>query len=201
MRMTDVNRKIKSSMADISGKSWADLCDSSQSSHSQPDVRDSPSSKNDNDAKEEEDDLYDAVFKPVKRETVKVAPQDDISLTSFMNNVHMVTPIKQENGETVVDDDDALNLYCDDTLCSPPVKEESKYSLGEQPPNMNCKVENATLNTDLLHAKRRLTSECEPMTSNPVTPERANKVNKISEEHKNIHDSVESPKYAHFIKY
>lgn len=203
--MTDVNRKIKSTMVDISGKSWADLCDSSQSSHSQPD---SPL-KNDNDAKgvdDDDDDLYDAVFQPVKKEIVKVAPQDDISLTSFMNNVHMVTPIKQEFDETPSsaidnDDGDTLNLFCEDTLCSPPVKEESKYSLGEQPTpsSVNCKEENATFNKDLLHAKRRLNSECESATSNPVTPERANKVNKLSKEHKNIHDSVESPKYVYFV--
>jgi len=60
------------------------------------------------------------------------------------------------------------------------------------------------VNKSILHAKRRLTSECGSVTTDLETPERANKFNKKSAEHKNIHDSVEYPKfqyaYCFFIK-
>jgi len=191
--MADVDRKLKSTVTDLSGKSWAELCDSSQSSQSQTDT-DSPlklggeaSSKN----RDDEDELYDLVFKPVKKEFVKASTQDDLSLTSFMNNVHMVTPVKQEY------DDKALT-FDEDTICSPFVKQEYVDTPDVKPEEVVCKKEN--LKKDLQHAKRRLTSES--VITDPVSPERVNKVNKKSTEHKNIHDSVASPKYeCIFIKY
>lgn len=183
--MTDVNRKLKSTMTDIAGRSWADLCDSSQSSQSQVE---SPS-KDYDPGKEDEDDLYDMVFKPVgKKETP--AAHDDLSLTSFMNNVHMVTPVKQEIG-VVIDED---------TICSPFVKEEPKDAKPE-PPAATVPPEAECVDNSILHAKRRLTSECESVTIDPETPKRANKFNKKSAQHKNIHDSVHSPKYAYCFFY
>lgn len=185
--MAGVERKLESTVTDLSGKSWAELCDSSQSSQSQTDI-DSPlkldgeaTSKN-GDA---EDDLYDLVFKPVKKEFVKASTQDDLSLTSFMNNVHMVTPVKQEH-------DDKTLTFDEDTICSPFVKEEWNKTLDKKPKELVCKEEN--LKKDLQHAKRRLTSESESVITDPVSPERVNKVNKISSEHTNIHDCVASPK-------
>lgn len=181
--MANVDRKLKSTVTDLSGKSWAELCDSSQSSQSQTDI-DSPlklgdeaSAKN----RDEEDELYDLVFKPVKKEFVKASTQDDLSLTSFMNNVHMVTPVKQEYNDKTL-------TFDEDTICSPFVKQELIDT-----PDIKPKEEN--LKKDLQHAKRRLTSESESLATNPVSTERANKVNKKSTEHKNIHDSVASPKY------
>lgn len=189
--MTDVNRK--SSITDIAGKSWADLCDSSQSSQSQVDS-DSPQKSNKVRVKEE-DDLYDLVFQPIKQEPVNTVSQDDRSLTSFMNSVHMVTPIKQGN-------DSSSNLIIDeDTVCSPFIKEESNNTVDKKPELLQIKSENEihksvipNFNKDILQAKRRLTSESESAVSNPVTPERVNKINKKSTEHRNIHDTVESPK-------
>lgn len=213
--MAGLNKKLKSTLTDIAGKNWAELCESSQSSQSQTDKNSPPknvcakddddddlydivfkSTENDNvSAKEEEDDddLYDVVFKSIKKETIKAVPQDDLSLTSFMNNVHMVTPIKQEDNvapPTNVDIDE-------DTICSPFVKDEWK-PLVPQTEHSKDKVPDKGIQ----HAKRRLTSECESTTSDSVTPERANKFHKKSTEHKNIHDDIESPKYASFtIKY
>lgn len=188
--MGDVDRKLKSTVTDISNKSWADLCNSSQSSQSQSDL-DSPLKDG---AKEcskngdiEEDELYDMVFKQVKKEVVKPSAQDDLSLTSFMNNVHMVTPVKQEY-------DDKTLTFDEDTICSPFVKEESNKISEKKPEEVLCKEEN--IQKDIQHVKRRLTSECESVISDPVSPERVSKVNKKSADHKNIHDSVESPKYA-----
>lgn len=183
--MADIDRKLKSTVTDLSGKSWADLCDSSQSSQSQTDV-DSPL-KLDGEVRTkngvDEDELYDLVFKPVKKESVKA--QDDLSLTSFMNNVHMVTPIKQEF-------DDKSLTFDEDTICSPFVKQEQIDTPDIKPKELVCKEEN--LKQDLQHAKRRLTSESESVVTDPVSPERVNKVNKKSTDHKNIHDSVASPK-------
>ncbi|XP_025199452.1 histone RNA hairpin-binding protein [Melanaphis sacchari] len=185
--MADVERKLKSTVIDLSGKSWAELCDSSQSSQSQTDTDsplklvDEPSKKNGDD----DDDLYDMVFKPVKKEFVKAPTQDDLSLTSFMNNVHMVTPIKQENDEKTL-------TFDEDTICSPFVKKESKTTSGNNPKESVCKEQNPK--KDLQHAKRRLTSESESVVTDSVSPERVNKVNKKSTEHKNIHDSESSPK-------
>lgn len=187
--MTDVNQKLKSTITDIAGKSWADLCDSSQSSQSQLDYEyDSPLKSDANLKNDDEDELYDMVFQPVKKENPKVASQDDLSLTSFMNNVHMVTPVKQENDETP-----STVIINEDTITSPFVKDESKDSLNKKPELPLIKDETKK---DILHAKRKLTSECGSVVSDPVTPERNNKINKKSEEHKNIHDSVESPKYV-----
>lgn len=210
--MAGLNKKLKSTITDIAGKNWAELCESSQSSQSQTDKY-SPSknvcAKDDNDddlydivfkstendnvsAKEEEDDddLYDAVFKSIKKETIKAVPQDDLSLTSFMNNVHMVTPIKQE--ENVAP---APNVDVDeDTICSPFVKNEWKPVV----PQTECSKDKVP-DKGIQHAKRRLTSECESTTSDSATPEQANKFHKKSTEHKNIHDDIESPKYASFI--
>lgn len=188
--MTDVNRKPKSTAPDITGKNWADLCDSSLSSQSDtesPLKREAASAKDD-------DELYDLVFKPIKKENVKTVSQDDLSLTSFMNNVHMVTPIKQE----VVDDDQLSrpNIVDEDTICSPFIKEEPIDVLDvKQEPVEESPVQQVW-NNGLSHAKRRLTSECGPTVSDPVTPERASKFNKKSSEHRNIHSDVESPKYA-----
>ncbi|CAH1707892.1 histone RNA hairpin-binding protein [Aphis gossypii] len=185
--MADVERKLKSTVTDLSGKSWAELCDSSQSSQSQTDIDsplklvDDPSTKNG----DEEDDLYDMVFQPVKKEFVKTSTQDDLSLTSFMNNVHMVTPVKQEY-------DEKTPTFDEDTICSPFVKEESNKTPDNNSKEVVCKEEN--LKNDLQHAKRRLTSESESVVTDSVSPERVNKVNKKSTEHKNIHDSVTSPK-------
>ncbi|XP_001944356.1 histone RNA hairpin-binding protein [Acyrthosiphon pisum] len=184
--MAGVDRKLKSTVTDLSGKSWAELCDSSQSSQSQTDI-DSPlkpggeaSSKN----RDDDDELYDLVFKPVKKELVKASTQDDLSLTSFMNNVHMVTPVKQEY-------DDKTVAFDEDTICSPFVKQEFIDTPDIKPKvEVICKEEN--LKKDLQHAKRRLTSES--VVTDTVSPERVNKVNKKSTEHKNIHDTVESPK-------
>lgn len=183
--MADIDRKLKSTVTDLSGKSWADLCDSSQSS--QTDV-DSPlkldgEARTKNGDGEDEDELYDLVFKPVKKESVNA--QDDLSLTSFMNNVHMVTPIKQEF-------DDKSLTFDEDTICSPFVKQEQIDTLDIKPKETVCKEEN--LKQDLQHAKRRLTSESESVVTDHVSPERVNKVNKKSTDHKNIHDSVASPK-------
>uniref|UniRef100_A0A2S2NJ93 Histone RNA hairpin-binding protein n=1 Tax=Schizaphis graminum TaxID=13262 RepID=A0A2S2NJ93_SCHGA len=185
--MADVKRKLKSTVTDLSGKSWAELCDSSQSSQSQTDNDsplknvDDPSVKNGDD----EDDLYDMVFQPVKKEFVKASNQDDLSLTSFMNNVHMVTPVKQEF-------DEKTHMFDEDTICSPFIKEESNKTSDNKPKEVICKEEN--LKKDVQHAKRRLTSESESVVTDSVSPERVNKVNKKSTDHKNIHDSVESPK-------
>lgn len=195
--MTDVNQK--STITDIAGKSWADLCDSSQSSQSQVDS-DSPSKNNKVHVKEE-DDLYDLVFQPIKQEPVNDVSQDDRSLTSFMNNVHMVTPIKQEN-------DISSNLIInEDTVCSPFIKEEPNSFVDEKPvelPQVKSEFKilksiTPNIKQDVLHAKRRLTSECDSTVTNPVTPERVNKVNKKSTDHRNIHDAVESPKYVYLI--
>lgn len=184
-----MNRKLKSTITDIAGKSWADLCDSSQSSQSQLDYEyDSPLKNDANLKKDDEDELYDMVFQPVKKENPKVASQDDLSLTSFMNNVHMVTPIKQEN-----DKPSTTVIINEDTITSPFVKDESKGSQDKKP---DSPLVNDEIKKDILHAKRRLTSECGSVVSDPITPERNNKVNKKSEEHKNIHDSVDSPKYV-----
>jgi len=191
--MAHVNRSKESTLADISGRSWAELCDSSQSSQSQEDIN-SPL-KNDKVSVNDQDDLYDIVFQPVKKETIKIIPQDDLSLTSFMNNVHMVTPIKQENEKP----DMSKNVIIDeDTICSPFVKDELKYisAKNSDAPQLYSKD---TFDKSIHHAKRRLTSECESAVADPVTPERVNKVNKKSTEHKNIHDSVESPKYEYFV--
>lgn len=187
--MADIKRKLKSTMTDITGKSWAEICESSQSSQSQADT-DSPLKDNEVNEKNE-DDLYDLVFKSVKTENLKNVPQEDLSLTSFMNNVHMVTPIKQENESTttiVVDED---------TIYSPFVKDIAREeSLDEklEPPQSNFK--NECFQRDILHAKRRLTAEGGSIVSEPITPERNNKINKKSAEHKDIHDFIESPKYA-----
>ncbi|VVC40428.1 Histone RNA hairpin-binding protein, RNA-binding domain [Cinara cedri] len=185
--MTSVNRKLKSTMTDIKNKSWADICDSSQSSQSQGDV-DSPL-KNDDVSVKDEDDLYDMVFKPIKKEDVKVNSQDDLSLTSFMNNVHMVTPIKQECDDSSLSNTN-LNIN-EDTICSPfPITEfiKSPYMKPEQPDQIS---KEEILKKDLLHAKRRLTSECESVVS--VMPEQVKKVTRTSIEHKNVHDSVINP--------
>lgn len=186
--MTEVNGKPKPAVPDLNGKSWADLCDSSQSQ----DDLDSPLKGNNagvKDDDDDDDDLYDLVFKPVKKETVRAASQDDLSLTSFMNNVHMVTPVKQEDGRLPPTD-----IIDEDTVCSPFVKDESRAVPDEKP-----RSPEESLNKDVLQAKRRLTSECEPAVSDPVTPERAAKFNKKSTDHTNIHDSAESPKYARIV--
>ncbi|XP_050420535.1 histone RNA hairpin-binding protein [Adelges cooleyi] len=177
--MTSINRK--STLTDLAGKSWAELCESSQSSQSQLEPTLSPEEKQD------DSDLYDLVFQPIKKETEKVAPQDDLSLTSFMNNVHMVTPIKQEDitpPSTIIDED---------TICSPFVKEENININDYKNSTIKSEVEN--LKTNLHHAKRRLTSECGSLTSEngSITPERVKKV-KHSVDQKDIHDNVESPK-------
>lgn len=190
-RMTDIKRK-KSLMTDIAGKSWAEICDSSQSSQSQADTN-SPL-KNNQVNEKDEDDLYDLVFKSIKTENVKNATQEDLSLTSFMNNVHMVTPIKQESesSTTIIVDED--------TIYSPFVKNEPYEDTLDRKlelPQIDSKEE--CFQRDILHAKRRLTSECGSMVSEPITPERNNKFNKKSTEHKNIHDFVESPKYVFFF--
>lgn len=188
--MTDVNRKLKSTITDIAGKSWAELCDSSQSSQSQLDYEfDSPLKNDAKLTKDDDDELYDMVFQPVKKENPKVASQDDLSLTSFMNNVHMVTPVKQEN-----DKPPTTVIINEDTITSPFVKDESKDSQDNKP---DLPLVNEEIKKNVQHAKRRLTSECGSVVSDPITPERNNKVNKKSEEHKNIHDSVESPKYVY----
>lgn len=192
--MTDLNQKLKSTMTDIAGKSWADLCDSSQSSQSQlDDEYDSPSKNDKVSEKNDDDDLYDLVFKPVKKEYAKVAAQDDLSLTSFMSNVHMVTPVKQENETNPT----TAVIINEDTITSPFVKDESKDNLDKKPEPLVKNNEDQTIKKDILHAKRRLTSECGSVVSDPITPERYNKVNKKSNEHKSIHDSVESPKYVY----
>lgn len=191
--MTNVNHKLKSTMTNIVGKNWADLCESSQSSESQLDYEfDSPVKKNNKSCTkdDDEDELYDLVFKSVKKEPVKVAPQDDRSLTSFMNDVHMVTPVKQENNKPVT------NIINEDTICSPFVKVESKDIPDKNP--KQTKVDSKEDFKDILHAKRRLTSESGPVLD-PLTPERVNKVNKKSAEHRNIHDTVESPKYVYIF--
>lgn len=185
--MADVNRK--STITDIAGKNWADLCDSSQSSQSQLDYEyDSPLKNDKNLKNDDEDDLYDMVFQPVKKENPKVASQDDLSLTSFINNIHMVTPVKQE-----YDEPPTTVIINEDTITSPFVKEESKDSQNIKSETPLVKDE---IKKDVQHAKRRLTSECGSVVTDPITPERNNKVNKKSEEHKNIHDTVESPKYV-----
>jgi hypothetical protein len=196
--MTDVNRDVKSTITDIAGKNWADLCDSSQSSQLDSD---SPLKNNEICAKDnEEDELYDLVFQPVKKEIVKGAPHDDLSLTSFMNNVHMVTPIKQEN------DQHPSNVIIDeDTISSPFIKKEET----EDTPELKLKIkqvkneiEKLQKDTkDILHAKRRLTSESESTVSDLKTPERVNKFNKKSTNHKNIHDTDQSPKYVYFFQF
>lgn len=194
--MTDMNQD--STITDIAGKSWADLCDSSQSSQSQLDT-DSPLKNNEVSKKDyEEDELYDLVFQPIKKEIVKDAPQDDLSLTSFMNNVHMVTPIKQENvlpsSNVIIDED---------TICSPFIKEEKAENALDLKSNfthVKSEIEKHKKDTkDILHVKRRLTSESESTVSELKTPERVNKVHKKSTDHKNIHDSQQSPKYGYFF--
>lgn len=198
--MTSVkNNKQKSIISDITGKSWADLCESSQSSQSQVDV-DSPSKDDQtcsNDHKDDNDDLYDLVFKPVKKEA---AVQDDLSLTSFMSNVHMVTPIKVEddNKQSYGTTASSTVVIDEDTICSPFVKVESSQTQDEKPPQPLTVDDSKP--KDIQHAKRRLTSECSTINES-VTPERAKKVNKISTEHTNIHDSILSPKYAYFLYY
>lgn len=190
--MTDVKRKLKSTMTDIAGKSWSELCESSQSSQSQDDIV-SPLKNDKVKSNHDDDELYDLVFKPVKNEIVKNTSQDDISLTSFMNNVHMVTPIKHES------DNDKLSttvIIDEDTICSPFIKDES-HLLDRKPPQLNSKEE--CIQRDVLHAKRRLTSECGSMASDPIKPEQTNKVHKKSTEHKSIHDNVENPKYEFFL--
>jgi len=103
----------------------------------------------------------------------------------------MVTPIKQEYDNTSV-------TFDEDTICSPFVKQEQVDTPDVKPKELVCKEENLK---DLQHAKRRLTSETESVVTDPGSPERVNKVNKKSTDHKNIHDSVESPKYAYnFVK-
>jgi len=97
----------------------------------------------------------------------------------------MVTPIKQEF-------DDKSLTFDEDTICSPFVKQEQIDTLDIKPKETVCKEEN--LKQDLQHAKRRLTSESESVVTDHVSPERVNKVNKKSTDHKNIHDSVASPK-------
>jgi len=140
------------------------------------------------------------VFQPVKKETAfKIAAQDDLSLTSFMNNVHMVTPIKVEEYKQSSSDTSSKAVIIDeDTICSPFVKDESLQTQDEKPlqPLIDLKGNDGRLK-DIQHAKRRLTSECNTV-NDPVTPEQVNKVNKKSTEHRNIHHSVESPKYAYF---
>jgi len=134
------------------------------------------------------------VFKPIKKETaVKVTAQDDLSLTSFMNNVHMVTPVKIEDNKLGAA---STNIINEDTICSPFVNNESlqtqdKKSLVD-PNGSDNKV------NDISHAKRRLTSECSSNVNEAVKSERVNKVNKKSTKHRNIHDLVESPKYVYF---
>lgn len=190
--MTSMKPELKSTMVDITGKSWAELCDSSQSL---PDA-DSPSKKVESgaSAKYDENELYDLVFQPVKKELVnKVAAQDDLSLTSFMSNVHMVTPVKQEI------DTPSSAIIDEDTICSPFVKCEPKdFTIGSSDTDVKSTVNNKI---EIQHAKRRLTSECGSMVSesDPTTPERINKVNKKSTYHRNIHDSVESPKYVYIL--
>lgn len=179
-------------MTDIAGKSWAELCDSSQSSQSQLDYEfDSPLKKNNKSStnNEEEDELYDLVFKSVKKEPVKVAPQDDLSLTSFMNDVHMVTPVKKENDNPITN-----TIINEDTICSPFIKVEPKEDTTDENPE-ETKIDSKEDLRNILHAKRRLTSECGPV-SNPVIPVQVNKVNKKFREHRNIHDTVGSPKYV-----
>jgi len=184
-------------MVDIAGKSWADLCESSQSSQSQVDVN-SPS-KDDlhKENVDDEQELYDMVFKPVKKEAaVKVAAQDDLSLTSFMNNVHMVTPIKVEEDKlsdssitsSAVND---VLVIDEDTICSPFAKVDSSQIQNEKT-LQSVRGDDGKLK-DLLHAKRRLTSESDTVNDS-VTSERVKKVNKISTEHTNIHNSVVTPK-------
>lgn len=183
-------------MTDIFGKSWADLCDNSESSQS-PLKNDETEHKQDKD----DDDLYDMVFQPVKKETTfKIAAQDDLSLTSFMNNVHMVTPIKVEDNKSLNSDTSSKTVIIDeDTICSPFVKDEPLQKQNEKPlrPLVADLKGNDSRLKDIQHAKRRLTSECNTV-NDPVTPEQVNKVNKKSTKHKNIHHSVESPKYAYF---
>jgi len=97
----------------------------------------------------------------------------------------MVTPVKQEY-------DDKTLAFDEDTIFSPFVKQEFIDTPDIKPKlEVICKEEN--VKKDLQHAKRRLTSES--VVTDPVSPERVNKVNKKSTEHKNIHDTVESPKY------
>lgn len=191
--MTNVNRKLKSIMTDIDGKNWADLCDSSQSSQSQVDIN-SPLKNNDVNDKNE-DDLYNIVFKSTKKEYIKDATQDDLSLTSFMNNVHMVTPIKQE-----FDDSSSThaNLNIDeDTICTPFGKTEfiDTSNIKTEPLENNSKEE--IFKNNVMHVKRRLNSECESTTS--VTSEQVKKVTKTSLGHKNVHHSIISPpKYVYY---
>jgi len=102
----------------------------------------------------------------------------------------MVTPVKQEV-------DDKSLTFDEDTICSPFVKQEWIDSPDIKPKELVCKEENPK--KDLQHAKRRLTSQSESVVTDPVSPERVNKVTKKSTEHKNIHDSVATPKYAIYI--
>lgn len=194
--MTDVNRDLKPIITNIAGKSWADLCESSQSSELDTG---SPLKNKEVAAKNKEDDeLYDLVFQPTNKETVKNVPQDDISLTSFMNNVHMVTPIKQEDVQH------PSNVIIDeDTICSPFIKEEPSEDTRDTKSKIvqvKSEIEKLKKETQgILHAKRRLTSESESTASELKTPERVNKFHKKSTEHKNIHDSEQSPKYAYYF--
>lgn len=178
--MTSVNRKT--ALTDLAGKSWADLCESSQSSQSQLEAKNEQTN-----AKQEDSDLYDLIFEPIKKESDKVAPQDDLSLTSFMNNVHMVTPIKQEDVKSSLS-----TIIDEETICSPFVKEEIDVKLTEK---IDKKTEVSSQLNGIQHAKRRLTSECGSLASETesVTTERVKKVNKQSIDQKDIHD-VESPK-------
>lgn len=180
-------------MTNIKGKKWADLCDSSQSSQSQVDA-DSPLKNNEVHDKDD-DDLYNMVFQPIKKEYIKVVNQDDLSLTSFMNNVHMVTPVKQES-----DDASSIrpNLNIDeDTICSPFVKTEVIESPDIKPEPLQINSNEEKLKIAKLHAKRRLTSECESTDSK--IPQQVKKVTRTSIDHKNIHDDVKiPPKYVYF---
>lgn len=179
-------------MVDIAGKNWADLCDSSQSSQSLTDTESPLKIDKDARVKDEDDELYDMVFQPIKKEPAKIASQDDLSLTSFMNNVHMVTPVKQET-------DTSPAIIDEDTICSPFTKHEPKAISAADTRKLEHKESvEENLKSDIQHVKRRLTSECNSMVSEnePSTPEQVKKVNKKSTEHRNIHDSVESPKYV-----
>lgn len=202
-------------MAKFAGRSWADLCESSQSSQS---LGDSSNVCGDNGVAREqvdacrsadEDNLYDVVFQSVGKEkaskaaaaAAKPVTHNELSLTSFMNNVHMVTPVKQENvvppPPSVIDED---------TICSPFVKKEPKDEAdvkpeppGTVPIHLTPKAERVDDKSELQHAKRRLTSESSSTASDALTPERANKFHKKSSEHTNIHDSVRSAKYVLFF--
>lgn len=191
--MTSVNKKLKSTMTNIKGTNWADLCNSSQSSQSQVDP-DSPLKNNEVHDKNE-DDLYNMVFQPIKKEYIKVVNQDDLSLTSFMNNVHMVTPIKQESDDT---SSTRPNFNIDeDTICSPFMKTDviEASDIKSEPLQINSNEED--LKNAKLHAKRRLTSECESTVS--IIPQHVKKVTKTSIDHKNVHDPVIIPqKYVYF---